>query len=54
MRPYLENTQHKTAGRVAQEVEHLSSKCEALNTNPSAANNNNSDNVQLYSSGKDS
>jgi hypothetical protein len=33
-RPYLKNTQHKK-GRMAQVIEHLPSKCEALNSNPS-------------------
>jgi hypothetical protein len=36
MRPNLENTQQKKrAGRVAQEVQHLPSKCEALSSNSS-------------------
>jgi hypothetical protein len=36
MRPYLENTHHKKgAGREAQVVELLPSKCEPLHSNPS-------------------
>jgi hypothetical protein len=34
-RPYLKNTQHTQKGWVAQVVEHLPSKCEALNSDPS-------------------
>jgi hypothetical protein len=38
MRPYLEKTHHKNrAGRVAQVVEHLFSKCEALSSKPNIA-----------------
>jgi hypothetical protein len=37
MRPYLKNNQHKKrAGEVAQVVECLPSKCEAMNSNSSA------------------
>jgi hypothetical protein len=37
-RPYLENTKHKNrAGRVAQVVQCLPSKCEDLSSNPSTA-----------------
>jgi hypothetical protein len=42
-------------GRVAQAVQSQSSKCEALNSNPRAANNNNNSNnknVDLKASGK--
>jgi hypothetical protein len=34
-RPYLENTQHKKAGRVAQVVKCLPSKDKVLSSNPS-------------------
>jgi hypothetical protein len=39
MRLYLKNTQHKRADRVAQLVEHLLSKCEALISNTGTTKN---------------
>jgi hypothetical protein len=36
-RPYLENTQYKKRAGVAQVLEHLPTKCEALTSNPSTA-----------------
>jgi hypothetical protein len=49
--PYLKKyLTQKRAGRVAQAVEYLPSKCEVLNTNPTTANNNNNYNLHVNGS----